>query len=58
MVPKLGRAAKKFAGLKASDAISKGKSRCEASDRLGRDLGTQGCLVIHTKTRSTEMALG
>jgi len=37
MVPKLGRAAKKFAGLKASDAISKGKSRCEASDRLGRD---------------------
>ena len=34
MVPELGRAAKKFAGLKASDAISKGKSRCEASDRL------------------------
>ena len=37
MVHELGRAAKKFAGLKASDAISKEKSRCEASDRLGRD---------------------
>ena len=38
MVHEHGRAAKKFAGLKVSDAISKGKSRCEASDRLGRDL--------------------
>ena len=56
MVHELGRAAKKFAGLKTSDAISKGKSRCEASDRLGRDPDV--FFVIHTKTRSTEMALG
>jgi len=48
MVRELGCAAKKFAGLKASDAISKRGNR-GARLRTGW-VGTQGCLVIHKNT--------
>lgn len=60
-VRELGRAAKKFTGWKASDEISKEKSRCKASNRLG--LGPV-CLVIRSfemqiqsSKHSTKMAL-